>query len=205
MIEEGFFFTRRDFESAARRQGYTMFSRALDKQGQPTDEYASNEIQRAYQIWLAAAHPAHLQGRRPVAWAAVRYGRLVQLSQRKPTGPGEPGWNDLEAKGYEPPTPVFLTPAKASPSAVFVVNERQRQVTQKRISPEHDDQWTGGELALAAASYALAACGRDSEAKAVWPWGERPIKAKSPVAALVKAGALVIAELERRQRAEQQV
>lgn len=203
MIEAAYFYTRSDFENAARREGFSNFQRCLDKQGQPTDEYADSTIQRMYRVWLSVAHPNHIQGRRPVIWASVRHGRVVQLSERKPTAPGEPGWELLEAKGYTSPVPLFLSAAKASPSAVAVVNERQRQVTQKRYTTDRDDQYTGGELALAAASYALAAVGRLDEAKQVWPWGEYPIKAKSPVAGLVKSGALVIAELERLARVEQ--
>lgn len=199
----GLWFTRMDFEQAARREGFSNFQRCLDKEGQPTDEYADSVVQRMYRVWLSVAHPVNEHGRRPAMWAAICNGRAVRLSANKPTGPGEPGWELLEAKGYEPPVPLFLSAPKPSPSGMAVICERQRQITQKRYTPERDDLYTDGELALAAAGYALASAGRHGDAERVWPWPNYPLRAKNPVAALVKAGGVIIAELERRARAGQ--
>ena len=99
--------------------------------------------------------------------------------------------------------------------------ERTRQVFQEGFTPEHDDQYTGHELALAAVAYAKHAaecgwiifdnrsdrpCGLDrySSAKAPeeWPWEERWWKPTRPIRDLVKAAALIVAEIERLQRIE---
>ncbi len=59
-----------------------------------------------------------------------------------------------------------------------IAAERQRQIEKEGWTPEHDDQHTGGELALAAALYAAAqplyARGKDHRGWDVfydpWPW-----------------------------------
>lgn len=80
----------------------------------------------------------------------------------------------------------------------LVAAERRRQVEAEGYSTEHDDEHATGELASAAACYAL---GFDAE---FWPW-EADAWKPSPdnrVRELVKAGALIVAEIERLQRAE---
>lgn len=84
--------------------------------------------------------------------------------------------------------------------------ERTRQEEEEGFSPEHDDAHDMGELARAAAAYALSA-GADampprlphraitaSRAVLVAPW---PLKVHDARRALVIAGALILAELER--------
>lgn len=67
-----------------------------------------------------------------------------------------------------------------------------------------DDDHRGGELADAAACYALASSGLNQprDYKKLWPWEEawwRPSDT-DPVKDLVKAGALVAAEIDRLNR-----
>jgi hypothetical protein len=84
----------------------------------------------------------------------------------------------------------------------LITAERQRQVTQEGWTSEHDDEHRDGELCLAALCYAQSALygkhllGR----RALWPWGEVAWKPKSPVEDLVRAGALIAAEIDRLQR-----
>lgn len=83
-----------------------------------------------------------------------------------------------------------------------ILAERQRQQDVECYSPSHDDQHSSGDLALAAAAYCVAAGRPDADALAadLWPWGE-DFKPKSARADLVRAGALILAEIERLDRA----
>ncbi|MCY1301569.1 hypothetical protein D9M70_511900 [compost metagenome] len=85
-----------------------------------------------------------------------------------------------------------------------VLAERQRQVEVEAWTPEHDDVHGKGAMALAAGCYARHAHqppnwhGRAPES---WPWGSAWWKPSTPRRNLVKAGALIIAEIERLDRA----
>jgi hypothetical protein len=78
--------------------------------------------------------------------------------------------------------------------------ERCRQVLSENWTPEHDLRHSAGQLADAAAAYA---CNSDEVAAKLWPFVE-PIKraTKSRKRQLVIAAALILAELERMDRAE---
>jgi len=84
-------------------------------------------------------------------------------------------------------------------AAIDVVDERVRQLEAEDWDYEHDDQYTGRELMHAAICYAKA--GIDpyvGNAQTVeWPWGEDDWKPKSYRENLVRAAALLIAEIER--------
>jgi hypothetical protein len=89
----------------------------------------------------------------------------------------------------------------------LITAERERQMTVKGWAPEHDALHTSSELAQAGASYALeaSACG----GRIFWPWtvngaleGWNP--GTDPVRSLVKAGALIAAEMDRLQRKAEQ-
>ena len=86
-----------------------------------------------------------------------------------------------------------------------IAAERARQVEQEGWTPEHDDQHASGEIGKAAAAYALAdmsdnvlAAGAISQ---VWPWDWKWWKPTTYRRNLVKAGALIVAEIERLDRA----
>ena len=106
----------------------------------------------------------------------------------------------------------------------LIAEERARQVVVESWMPEHDDQHKDGGLALAAADYAFISTlyqrqtgdygdelkqARDFElgtfagdiAHNLWPWDFEWWKPKSPIRDLVRAGALIVAELDRRLRA----
>lgn len=85
----------------------------------------------------------------------------------------------------------------------LLAEERFRQVSAEGHTPEQDDDMNGdGELSQAAAAYAAASSG-DPDAALFWPGGWDPyaFKPTGTVRDLVKAGALILAEIERRQRA----
>jgi hypothetical protein len=85
-----------------------------------------------------------------------------------------------------------------------VLAERERQIDEEGWTPEHDDQHTDGSIARAAGCYALHASGLpEQHARHFWPWEWKWWK-PSPQDArrmLVKAAALIIAEIDRLDRA----
>lgn len=85
-----------------------------------------------------------------------------------------------------------------------VLVERGRQQKVEGWTPEHDDANAPMAMALAGASYVLSAAGRGSLngcPSILWPWSKQWWKPTSPRHDLVKAGALIQAEIERLDRA----
>jgi len=80
-------------------------------------------------------------------------------------------------------------------AAQDVLVERERQKAAEGWTPEHDDEHANGSIALAAAAYA-------SGYEWIWPWDGTWWKPKSPRRDLVRAGALILAEIERLDRIE---
>ncbi|WP_229520066.1 hypothetical protein [Massilia oculi] len=94
--------------------------------------------------------------------------------------------------------------APQTAAARDVLAERKRQVEQEGWTPAHDDQYDGDELSLAAACYALAGDGgKFFPAPDYWPWDPNWWKPTTDRQNLIKAGALVLAEIERLDRAAQ--
>ena len=99
-------------------------------------------------------------------------------------------------------------------AAADVLAERQRQVTAEGWSFKHDDQYKNTELAFAASCYAFhaAAASWDLEDDGIpydshsvpkqWPWDPSWWKPTDARRDLVKAGALILAEIERIDRAD---
>ena len=82
-----------------------------------------------------------------------------------------------------------------------VLAERQRQISNEGRSADADDLYQARELAAAAATYVLMAGGLQIEhAWARWPW-PAGLKEGTPRRMLEKAGALILAEMERLDRA----
>lgn len=96
-----------------------------------------------------------------------------------------------------------------TPAVQLVAEERNRQRTEEQYALSHDDTLTDGQLADMASCYAAVRRGRfdadePESAPARWPWdGEEGWKPcpDDRVRELVKAGALILAEIERVQRA----
>jgi hypothetical protein len=86
---------------------------------------------------------------------------------------------------------------------VLIAAERQRQVTEEGWTVGHDDVHGGEELAQAAACYALPPDVRDGPIHDfdLWPFQPDWWKPGDRVRELVKAGALIAAEIDRLQRA----
>lgn len=78
--------------------------------------------------------------------------------------------------------------------------ERERQISSEGWTFEHDDDHAEGELALAAQCYVMESV-QPGEGYALWPWESRWWKpSNDPIRNLVKAGALIAAEIDRVQR-----
>lgn len=81
-----------------------------------------------------------------------------------------------------------------------VVSERERQKSVLGWSEQHDDAHDQGQLAVAASCYARNAGLEDPNPPTGWPWDEKWWKPKSQREDLVRAGALILAEIERLDR-----
>lgn len=85
-----------------------------------------------------------------------------------------------------------------------VVAERRRQIGKEGWTQEHDDEHSKGELARAAACYARwpeAAKKPPNTAPLEWPWSDDWWKPRDPRSNYVRAAALLLAEIERIDRA----
>jgi hypothetical protein len=87
-----------------------------------------------------------------------------------------------------------------SPAILDVISERQRQRSVEGWTSEHDDAYQNSELADAAACYAIHAHNQGFSTPAHWPWAPEWWKQSGARRDLVKAGALILAEIERLDR-----
>ena len=99
--------------------------------------------------------------------------------------------------------------AMAGKAARDIVLERMRQITVEGWTSEHDDEHAEYEMAKAAGCYAWIAgqsdnvrLAFDAQPPPTWPWVKRWWKPKNRRRDLVKAGAMILAEIERIDRAE---
>lgn len=117
------------------------------------------------------------------------------------------------------PAPSVPDPQTPQDGAALIAAERLRQVSDEGWTPVHDGEHGDGALALAAAAYVLHAAGNrpapDSAgtaraylgrpsptlAESLWPWDASWWKPGDPERDLVRAGALIAAEIDRIRRA----
>lgn len=104
---------------------------------------------------------------------------------------------------------------EAESAVAEIAAERRRQMEAESWSPEHDDRHTRGELARAASCYAVVGGMGDSTRDHYrpghpprsyatgqgWPWDAEWWKPKNRRRDLIRAGALIVAEIERLDRA----
>ncbi|MCT5414516.1 hypothetical protein ACPTGM_04535, partial [Pseudomonas aeruginosa] len=102
---------------------------------------------------------------------------------------------------------LAAAPGKEVPQAWRDVQaERRRQVEAEGWTPEHDDEHSHGQMARAAACYALAGSSAPNDGTAAllvslaWPWDEQWWKPSTARRDMVKACALGLAEIERLDR-----
>ncbi|EIH9536937.1 ead/Ea22-like family protein [Escherichia coli] len=89
-----------------------------------------------------------------------------------------------------------------NPAILDVIAERQRQQSVEGWMPEHDDQYSKSQLLWASSCYVLNAIHPFNRIPFDWPWTPEWWKPTNPRRDLVKAGALILAEIERIDRQE---
>jgi len=119
----------------------------------------------------------------------------------------------IEVADLRTSAPAPSSAIKPTRAAADVLAERQRQVEKEGWTSEHDDGHVDGGMAVAAACYALDAAQQITEehhtwseryvavAKELWPWDAEWWKPKDPRRDLVRAAALIVAEIEKLDRA----
>lgn len=123
------------------------------------------------------------------------------------SGPGGKNW------GYGPAVQTVLQALADSQKQLLeletrgfssavsdVLAERRRQVTSEGYTPERDDRYTDGELGVAAACYIMADVEPGADVPELWPWPAEYWKPTNLRRDLVKAGALILADIERLDR-----
>lgn len=96
-----------------------------------------------------------------------------------------------------------------------VLRERERQICGEKLDAEHDDQWIDGELVGAALAYGFSSLASvqpdidqddaDALIADLWPEEMPPIKRKESDRDLERAAALLLAELDRRDRVREKL
>ncbi|WP_186382210.1 hypothetical protein [Pseudomonas aeruginosa] len=146
------------------------------------------DVSEHYTIPLYAAPVAQAQHSVPVAREQLE--RLVRI---------------LDAHNYAKDAEALMAllaaaPGKEVPQAWLDVQaERRRQVEAEGWTPEHDDLYCAAELPRAAAAYILN--GANDEAPAIWPFSAKWWKPRDARSNYVRASALILAEIERLDRA----
>ena len=77
-----------------------------------------------------------------------------------------------------------------------ILEERERQIEDEGFTLAHDNHHRPGELARAAACYAMPKEHRGDAVTLAWPWGHHWWKPGDRRRELTKAAALIVAELE---------
>lgn len=107
----------------------------------------------------------------------------------------------IDAPAFGAPSPKDATRPHGTMSAIEeIAAERCRQVEVKGYTHEHDDTHTDGELACAAAAYACTADKHHINPEGLWPFEEDAFKPSDVRSNLIRAGALIVAEIERLDR-----
>lgn len=134
------------------------------------------------------------------AWAQQKSMPLARVGEQYDDFWVDHAWNGWQARAAidAPAAGDALTAA-----ARDVLAERHRQVSTEFWTPEHDDKYRNGELAEAGAAYAHQAASPCGEIPEDWPWDAQWWKPATPRRNLVKSAALILAEIERLDRAAQ--
>lgn len=134
-------------------------------------------------------------------------GHLPDLEEARAAGGAQAmfdaEWSEHEAFRAAHPAPAHPQTVLTQ-AALDVLTERRRQIDAEGWTPEHDDEHNCQELAMAAACYAGNAGGyvwADGwPGEIVFPWDRSLWKPSTPRRDLVKAAALILAEIERLDR-----
>ncbi|WP_434697098.1 hypothetical protein [Pseudomonas aeruginosa] len=121
---------------------------------------------------------------------------FIQLQYQRPYTDNASTWKLAERIA----SLLAAAPGNSVPQAWLDVQaERRRQITAEGWTPEHDDLYCAAELPRAAAAYILN--GANDEAPAIWPFVAKWWKPRDARSNYVRASALILAEIERLDRA----
>lgn len=113
-------------------------------------------------------------------------------------------WGEPDESPFEAAIEAgWIDPDDLSVAMRDVIDERERQETTEGWTAEHDDRHGNGEMAAAAAAYALHDIQGGWFRKwhgTIWPWSAEWWKPKDRRRDLVRAAALIVAEIERLDR-----
>lgn len=136
---------------------------------------------------------------RDVAWTIhIKVGDFdfIQLQYQRPYTDNASTWKLAERIA----SLLAAAPGTEVPQAWLDVQaERRRQITAEGWTPDHDDLYCAAELPRAAAAYILS--GANDKAPAIWPFSAKWWKPRDARANYMRAGALILAEIERLDRA----
>ncbi|MFO2256584.1 hypothetical protein QOU43_07710 [Pseudomonas aeruginosa] len=143
--------------------------------------------------------------------------RVAELERQEPVAAvsaetfSSDGTSDIITRNLPIGTKLYANPVAQAgqvPQAWLDVQaERRRQIEAEGWTPENDDAHSHGQMARAAACYALAGSSAPNDGTAAllvslaWPWDEQWWKPSTARRDLVKACALGLAEIERLDRA----
>lgn len=134
-----------------------------------------------------------------VADSGITAGMVVQHEARGMAARLDRALDAAREEGRQSPRPLPV-------GVEEIAAERRRQVEVEGWTPEHDDEHADGALARAAAAYAFVGSMRERRAPPhatkpyYWPWAASWWKPKDSRSDLVRAGALIVAEIERLDR-----
>ncbi|MBU9502880.1 hypothetical protein KTE68_22270 [Burkholderia multivorans] len=112
------------------------------------------------------------------------------------------GFDDMQPLAMDIAALPAAGEARLTAAARDVLSERRRQIEAEGWTPDHDDEHDNGEMACAAACYALAELfvfDMSGLFDKLWPsdWSRKWWKPTTKRRNLVKAGGLILAEIER--------
>ncbi|RKU03382.1 hypothetical protein C7H84_09600 [Burkholderia sp. Nafp2/4-1b] len=130
---------------------------------------------------------------------ANRFAESGSLAEAWRNGRRDGTWARERCRPLAPGEDAIPSP-RAVPTAAAhdVLMERRRQIEFEGVTFERDDGYQDAELSRAAAAYALSASGLSNAVTLdFWPWITDWWKPTTPRRDLVKAGALILAAIER--------
>lgn len=161
------------------------------------DEWPSlgEAVEAAAEQLAVAREDAQAEGEWSDEAESIKYGIVLGRAVEFETGIG--------CVDYKISSPVTADLAMSA-AALDVLAERRRQVEAEGWTPDHDDEHAPGEMSQAAACYAKYGdwAAYRNTAPNDWPWHESWWKPSDSRRNLVKAAALILAEIERLDRIE---
>ena len=161
------------------------------------EEFTAHDMATAAADGFRAGQRAAQSAGVPDGYALVRHEAIEYLADQ---WPGAYRTFYAIAVGSAAAAPTVKA-EQVSAAARDVLAERQRQINIEAWTPAHDDLYCAAELPRAAAAYILN--GANDDAPYIWPFAAKWWKPKDARANYVRAAALILAEIERLDRAEQ--